>query len=49
LLIGFDRAGARARLGVFTILVLVRESVKQLFGANPPMNSANVHQKAGVS
>jgi hypothetical protein len=29
-------------LGVFTILVLVRESVKQLFGANLPATSANV-------
>ncbi|MGA9779464.1 MAG: hypothetical protein ACLPRE_11955 [Limisphaerales bacterium] len=29
-------------LGVFTILVLVRESVKPLFGVNPPATSANV-------
>jgi len=29
-------------LGVFTILVLVRESVKQLFGTNLPATSANV-------
>jgi uncharacterized membrane protein YhaH (DUF805 family) len=29
-------------LGVFTILVLVRESVKQLFGANPPAPGASV-------
>ena len=29
-------------LGVFTILVLVRESVKPLFGVNPPAASANV-------
>jgi hypothetical protein len=29
-------------LGVFTILVLVRESVKPLFGANLPATSANV-------
>jgi hypothetical protein len=31
-------------LGVFTILVLVRESVKQLFGAHPPVTPANVQQ-----
>jgi len=36
-------------LGVFTIFVLVRESVKQLFGANPPVTSANVQQKAAIS
>jgi hypothetical protein len=29
-------------LGVFTILVLVREPVKQLFGANPPAAPATV-------
>jgi len=29
-------------LGVFTILVLSRETVKQLFGANPPVTTANV-------
>jgi hypothetical protein len=31
-------------LGVFTILVLSRESVKPLFGPNPPNASANVVQ-----
>ena len=31
-------------LGVFTILVLVRESVKPLFGANPPNAVADVQQ-----
>jgi hypothetical protein len=30
-------------LGVFAALVLVRESVKQLFGANPPMPVAGVN------
>jgi hypothetical protein len=29
-------------LGVFTIVVLVRESVKPLFGANPPNSTADV-------
>jgi len=29
-------------LGVFTLVVLLREPVKQLFGANPPTVSSNV-------
>jgi hypothetical protein len=31
-------------LGVFTILVLSRESVKPLFGLNPPITAANMPQ-----
>jgi len=31
-------------LGVFTILVLVRESVKQLFGVELPVTAAGVKQ-----
>lgn len=31
-------------LGVFTILVLVRESVKELFGVNPPAIAAEVQK-----
>lgn len=31
-------------LGVFTIVVLMQEPVKQLFGANPPVAAADVKQ-----
>jgi len=31
-------------LGVFTIIVLMQEPVKQLFGANPPVTTADVKQ-----
>jgi hypothetical protein len=31
-------------LGVFTIMVLMREPVKQLFAANPPVTAADVKQ-----
>jgi hypothetical protein len=31
-------------LGVFTIIVLMRESVKQLFGVNPPAVPSNVQK-----
>jgi hypothetical protein len=31
-------------LGVFTIIVLMQEPVKQLFGVNPPVIAADVKQ-----